>query len=122
MDFYEIEEKANDNGFVQTLLRFKRDCQGCEVLHICSKSEKGRTIIINRNLEQFLKKARENLISPLGIEMRKRLSVDVETAFGNIKHNQGHRRFNLRGLEKVNSEFGLIAIAHNAKKLMKMIN
>jgi hypothetical protein len=40
----------------------------------------------------------------------------VEAVFGNIKQNKGFKRFMLRGKEKVTTEFGLIAIAHNLMK------
>jgi hypothetical protein len=36
--------------------------------------------------------------------------------FAQIKHNKGFKRFMLRGLEKVQIETGLIAIAHNLAK------
>ena len=42
--------------------------------------------------------------------------VEVESVFGQIKHNGYFRRFLLRGLQKVTTEFHLIAIAHNLKK------
>ncbi len=44
--------------------------------------------------------------------------VDVEPVFANIKHNKGFKRFNLKGKEKVEVETGLIAIAHNLKKMV----
>jgi hypothetical protein len=47
--------------------------------------------------------------------------VEVESIFGQIKHNKGFRLFLLRGLEKVEIEFGLIAIAHNLQKLWKLV-
>ncbi|MBU3679959.1 MAG: transposase, partial [Candidatus Kapabacteria bacterium] len=43
---------------------------------------------------------------------------DVETVFANIKFNMGIRRCRLRGKEKVNIEIGLIALAHNLKKIV----
>ena len=72
-------------------------------------------------MEKYKKKARENLLSPIGKELRKKRNVDIETVFGNIKQNQGFKRFNLRGLDKVNVEFGLVAMAHNIKKIGLMI-
>ncbi len=42
---------------------------------------------------------------------------DVEPTFGDIKHNMGFRKLLLRGLPKVNIEMGLVAIAHNLKKM-----
>ncbi len=41
---------------------------------------------------------------------------DIEAIFGNIKQNMNFKRFMLRGLDKVNVEIGLIAMAHNLKK------
>jgi hypothetical protein len=37
--------------------------------------------------------------------------------FANIKHNKNFKRFNLRGIKKVEIEKGLIALAHNFKKM-----
>ena len=42
--------------------------------------------------------------------------IEPEAVFGQIKSGHLFRRFALRSLEKVNVEFGLIAIAHNLKK------
>jgi len=41
----------------------------------------------------------------------------METVFGHLKHNQGFRRFHLRGLKKVKTEWGLVSIAHKMQKL-----
>jgi len=68
-------------------------------------------------LIEFRKQARENLTSELGKELRAKRSVEVETVFGHIKHNMSFRRFHLRGLKKVNMEWGLVSIAHNMRKL-----
>ena len=39
--------------------------------------------------------------------------------FGQIKYNKGFNRFKLRGIDGVNLEFGLVAIAMNIAKLAK---
>ena len=46
-----------------------------------------------------------------------RRSHTVEPVFGNIKENQGYRRFMRRGLSAVQSEWNLICSAHNLLKL-----
>jgi hypothetical protein len=43
--------------------------------------------------------------------------VEVESVFGQIKQDSAFRRFSLRGLEKVNLEWGLVCLAHNIKKI-----
>jgi len=122
MSLVEIEKRKTDNGYLQEMRKYRGDCKGCKSFRICSKSHNGRTIQINRNLERYKQITKRNLLSEIGIELRKKRSVDVETVFADIKQNQGFRRFNLRGIEKVNAEFGLIAIAHNIKKTKTMIN
>jgi hypothetical protein len=36
--------------------------------------------------------------------------------FAQLKHNNGFRRFSLKGFEKVALEFGLMALGHNLRK------
>ena len=43
----------------------------------------------------------------------------VEPVFGQIKGARGHDRFRLRGLEKVNGEWALIATTHNLLRLLR---
>ncbi len=43
----------------------------------------------------------------------------VEPVFGQIKGARGLDRFRLRGLEKVNGEWALIATTHNLLKLYR---
>lgn len=100
-------------------------CDGCPFYDKCCKSEKGknRTIKVNEKLEEFKRQARENLHSEHGKELRKRRSIEIESCFGDIKHNMGFRRFHLRGIKKVKTEFALIAMSHNLRKLhLKMQN
>ena len=122
MSLDHIEEKTTENGYKQVNRIYKGNCRGCKYLTVCSKSARGRTVQLNKKLEKYKRQTKKNLCSLTGIELRKKRSVEVETVFGDIKLNQGFRRFNLRGLEKVNTEFGLVAMAHNIKKVGTMIN
>ena len=54
---------------------------------------------------------------PRKAELREKRSIEPETVFGDLKHNMGFRRFLLRGLKKVQIEWGLLSIAHNLRKL-----
>ena len=109
--------RKNDNGFEQTITRYQaKNCEGCPLRGVCHKSKGNRIIEVNHNLNKHKKKAREKLTSEQGIAHRKQRATDVEAVFGNIKQNKGFRRFMLRGKEKVTTEFGLLAIAHNLMK------
>jgi len=68
-------------------------------------------------LREYRQQAKANLLSEQGIALRKQRGSDVETVFGDIKHNIGMRRFVLRGLKKVETEWGILSIAHNMRKL-----
>ena len=50
-------------------------------------------------------------------QKRKKRPADIEPVFANIKHNKNFKRFMLKGLNKVEIETGLLAIAHNLAKL-----
>jgi hypothetical protein len=74
-------------------------------------------VAINHRLRKLKQQADERLKSEQGIAYRKRRPADVEPIFGNIKHNKNFKRFMLKGLNKVEIETGLLALAHNLAKL-----
>jgi transposase len=96
-----------------------RNCDGCPFYEHCCKSQKGanRIIQINEKLEKYRQQARENLRTEKGFQLRKQRSIEIESCFGDIKHNMEFRRFHLRGLKKVKTEITLVAMAHNLKKV-----
>jgi transposase len=94
-------------------------CSGCPFYGQCCKSTKGenRMIQVNEKLEDYKQQARENLGTEKGSRLKKQRSIEIESCFGDIKHNMGFRRFHLRGLKKVKTEITLVAMAHNLKKV-----
>lgn len=94
-----------------------QNCLGCPLRGVCHKSKNNRILSINHELIRHRKKAKERLNSEQGQILRKKRSIDVEPTFGNIKQNKKFKRFNLRGINKATIEIGLIAIAHNLKKM-----
>lgn len=116
----EYQQENERTGFKSTLKEYAySDCNQCPLYAQCCKSETGgnRTITINLNLEQHKQKARKNLKSKEGEELRKKRSIEIESCFGDIKHNMGFRRFHLRGKDKVKTEITIVAMAHNIRKL-----
>jgi transposase len=92
-------------------------CAGCPLKPKCTKAKGNRRIQVSFELQRFRQQARENLLSEQGIALRKKRSIEPETVFGDVKHNRGFRRFSLRGLKKVETEWGILSIAHNIRKL-----
>lgn len=81
------------------------------------KSGGNRKVSISHNGRKLREEVVEYLDSEEGRAVYQRRSHDSETVFADIKHNMGYKRFTLRGLEKVNTEMGLVCIAHNLKKM-----
>jgi hypothetical protein len=107
-------------GYVSAIKEYAcESCTGCPFYEKCCKSTQGgnRTIQVNEKLEHYKQQARINLQSEQGTVLRKQRSIEIESCFGDIKHNMGFRRFHLRGLKKVSTEITLVAIAHNLRKM-----
>ena len=112
--------RKTSNGFEQTITKYEAtNCNGCPLRGVCHKSSRNRIVEINHNLRRLKKEAGDRLRSEEGIEKRKKRCADVEPVFENWKQNKGFRRFHLRGKEKVSTEIGLLATAHNLQKMIK---
>lgn len=116
---YEGQKRIRtDAGFSTERKTYRcHDCGDCAVRDLCTQSNYGRSIQYSHRLTNFRKKAFERLNSELGRKLRKLRYPEVEAVFGLIKWNKKFRRFNLRGLEKVTVEWGLVSIAHNIAKI-----
>ena len=107
------KRRKTANNYQQTLKLYQaQNCQNCPLRAGCHKGKGNRIIQVNHQLKRHREKARELLESEIGITKR-RERWKVEAVFGNLKHNKGFKRFNLRGLKKAEVEVGLIALAHN---------
>ena len=90
-----------------------RDCKGCIAKEICTpKSTQGRTLSISPELVRLRGIAFNKLTSEMGEKLRKKRLAQVEAVFGLLKQNGRFRRFNLRGLDKVEVEWGILSMAH----------
>lgn len=117
LPYTETRETKTVNGYPQTFRVYVAEsCANCPIKDKCTKSSKNRKLFINLKLERHKKIARENLHSDKGIEFRKRRGPEIETFFGDLKHNQKYRRIRLRGLKKANLELGYLSISYNLRK------
>jgi transposase len=115
-------EKLSVNGYKYKVTKYEAEnCRGCSRRSKCHKGKGNRTIEINHEVRRLRRKAKRILDSPEGKRLSRLRKMDVEPVFGDIKQNMGIRRFTLRGMEKVSLETGLYALAHNFKKMIKLI-
>lgn len=111
------KQRITSTGFKQTVTLYStRKCSQCPLQAQCNSVHKQKIIEFNHNLNRLRNQARKRLNTKKGIKKRKQRCCDVETVFGAIKYNHHFKRFMLRGIEKVNVETGLLALAHNLRK------
>ncbi|MFH1428236.1 MAG: transposase [Candidatus Margulisiibacteriota bacterium] len=75
----------------------------------------------NMDYERLKLKMMKFIGTEKGQYLLERRKHDVEPTFGDIKYNMGYRKCLLRTMKKVNVEIGLMAIAHNIKKIRQYI-
>lgn len=113
---YESVRKTK-SGYSQNYNVYKaKNCQGCPLKSSCHQAKGNRTIQRNNALERHKEVMRQRLTSEVGEQKRKQRTADVEPVFAHIKSNRNFKRFTLKGIKKVELEFGLHALAHNLRK------
>jgi len=93
------------------------DCSGCPWKEQCTQAKGNRQVKMAFQLKVWRQQASQNLTSEAGKKLRSLRGVEVESVFGRLKEDWGFRRFFLRGIAKVKTEFGLLCIAQNLAKL-----
>jgi transposase len=84
----------------------------------CSHSRQGRSIERSEH-HRAIKRQRLKQEQPEKKELLKRRKVIVEPVFAQIKEHQEFRRFTVRGLAKVRTQWSMICTAYNLKKLYR---
>lgn len=112
--FSNIDKKYNSRVYGSTKV-----CRGCEYLETCaSKKSPCRRINRSQYTEIVEKQKAINRKNRDIIEQRKMI---VEHPFGTIKSAMGIDSFLTKGLESVNGEFSLIALAFNFKRAFNIL-
>jgi transposase len=118
LDFIGTKETKSESGYKSMKRVYQsRCCDHCPYKEKCCKSKNDRKIEISPKLIKYKDIVKQNLESEIGKILRSKRGVDVESVFGQIKHNNQFRRFYTRGLKNVNTEWGIMSIAHNIKKM-----
>lgn len=86
------------------------------------KMQKNKVMKINEQWEVLKEESHANIQSEKGILNRQIRSIQTEGHFGDIKENDGFRRFNYRTAEKVYKEFMLYAIGRNINKYHRFLH
>ena len=93
-------------------------CKTCTLRSQCTRNKANRTITREDN-EQLMEQMAERMkLEPGKFALRKQLA---EHPFGTIKRWMGYTHFTLKGLEKVRTEWSLITLAYNLKRVLNLV-
>ena len=129
LEFIREETKTQD-GFSRTYKVYAcNDCSGCEHKAKClyrydekKDIDKNKAMKINENWEELKEESEKNVLSPEGIKKRQIRSIQTEGHFGDIKENDGIRKFNHRSKEKVYKETLFYIMGRNINKYHRFKN
>lgn len=109
------------------------DCSACEFRTLClrdpsqttprsikvSRATTRRIATKKRKTDQrrAIDLMRQAIDTPGGRALYSQRIGTVEPVFANLRHNKGFSRFNLRGRDKVNTQWHLYCMVHNIEKL-----
>ena len=99
------------------------DCKKCPWKDICvspgsQKAARGR--MLNRNIYEDNMDHNDAEVAARKEAYRRRQAI-VEHPFGTIKRQWGFTHTNLKGLKKVNGEFGLILLCYNLRRVLSIL-
>jgi len=96
-------------------------CRVCPLLSQCTHSKKHQKIINRHVWEEYSEQVKLNRNSKRGDYLKKRRSETIERSFADAKQLHGYRYARFRGLEKVESQALMTAIAQNIKKMVMIM-
>ena len=97
------------------------DCRACPAFGRCTTSQRGRRIEVSLHADALTAHRHWMQTAEARDAFRRRKQL-IEPVFGIIKEQQAGRRFLLRGLEAVRSEWTLLAVAFNLRTLAKALS
>ena len=96
-----------------------RGCKHCALKAQCTRNQGNRTITREENEHLMEAMAQRLKREPEKFKLRKTLA---EHPFGTIKRWMGYTHFTLKGLEKVRTEWSLITLAYNLKRVLNLVS
>ena len=92
------------------------DCSGCPYAKQCKKTDRNRTVCLNKELTAIHKEVIDNLESIQGALLRMNRSIQAEGTFGIMKNDRNYKRIVRKGIKSVKLELYLVAIGQNLYK------
>ena len=100
------------------------DCSGCPCRRTCckAKDDNPKELRIQTDLIRLSGRSQRNIETERGITLRVNRSIQVEGAFGLLKHDRKFKRFLTCGRANISTELFLLCLGYNLKKLWAKCN
>lgn len=105
-------ERQRSGGVVVREYRCAQVCKGCPVREQCTQDRHGRSIEV-APWDGTLREHRKKMETPLNAALLKMRAGIVEPVFSWIKQQGGFRRWTVRGLENVRTQWALVCSGIN---------
>ena len=116
------KHEKSKKGFVSEKAVYRcESCDNCTYRQNCTKAKSAKTITVSHKFKELRNESRENITTDFGKRLRMNRSIQSEGAFGVLKEDYSFRRFLCRGRNNIKTEFLLLALAYNIKKLSAKI-
>jgi len=116
---YKVRRQDAGYGRWRQVIYKGLSCPSCGKRDLCT-TQRYRTIARD-DRKELLEEMRKRSETPEGQKKYTKRLYTVEPIFGHLKHNLGYRHFLIRGLEKVRTEFKLMCIRYNLKKMNQLL-
>jgi len=111
------KSKLSSSRSIRVYRALRTDCRTCLAFGVCTRDKHaGRALWIS-SPDMLLRKHRKWMQTDEARNLYSRRKELIEAVFGILKDQLGARRFLLRGLANVRSEFTLLATAFNLRTL-----
>jgi hypothetical protein len=108
----------NRRGAIVREYRGADACRGCPVRGLCTRDRHGRSIEI-APWQGALREHQAKMGRPENAALYRRRSAIVEPVFGWLKAVMGFRRWTVRGLEKVRTQWAMLCTALNLRAIYR---
>jgi transposase len=117
LDFHNVKKRDKTAPYQVRVYRCQKYLD-CPVRWQCSSSKTGRTVQIHPNHDALVRQREKHKDETLRAALKKR-SVIIEPVFAWGKQGMNFRRWTVRGLEKVKTQWSMVCTAINFRRLHK---
>jgi hypothetical protein len=97
-------------------------CRDCPLRPQCTRSRNATKIVTRHVWQRCKDRVDAHRLEPRGKRIYKRRKETVERSFADAKQLHGHRYARMRGLDKVQEQSLLAAVAQNIKKIALLLS